>query len=97
MVDPKKSETDALYVDANQSVEEARQHVRDAAAGRGSAQLETALDELEASLAHREAARLRLRDDAWLLTALGAANAIDAQFHGDPARPDEDNPDKTTP
>jgi hypothetical protein len=83
MVDPKNSESDALYEDANQGVEDARQHVRDAAAGLDSAQLESALDELEAALAHREAARLRPQDDDWLLTALGAANAIDPQFHGE--------------
>jgi hypothetical protein len=87
MVDPKKPEpddaADALYEDANQGVEEARQNVRDAAAGLDSPRLETALDELEAALAHREAARLRPQDDDWLLTALGAANAIDPQFHGD--------------
>ncbi|HEV7629191.1 MAG TPA: hypothetical protein VGO89_22085 [Streptomyces sp.] len=97
MVDPKKSEPDALYEDANQDVEEARQNVRDAAAGLDSAQLETALDELEGALAYREAARLRPRDDAWLLTALGAANSIDPQFHGDPPAHPEDDADKTTP
>ncbi|WP_181763611.1 hypothetical protein [Streptomyces albidus (ex Kaewkla and Franco 2022)] len=98
MADPKKSELDALYEDANQGVEEARQHVREAAAGMESTQLETALDELEAALAHREAARARSQDDDWLLTALGAANAIDPQFHGDAAaRPGEDdtNPEPT--
>lgn len=94
MVDPEKPEPDALYEDANQGVEEARQHVRDAAAGEDSAQLNTALDELEAALAHREAARLRPRDDAWLLTALGAANAIDPQFHGEHGtRPDRNDDD----
>ncbi|WP_314174009.1 hypothetical protein [Streptomyces winkii] len=93
MVDPKKPESDALYEDANQGVEDARQHVRDAAAGLDTAQLESALDELEAALAHREAARTRPRDDAWLLTALGAANAIDPQFHGDPV--DTHNEDDT--
>jgi hypothetical protein len=98
MVDPKKSEPDALYEDANQGVEEARQNVRKAASGMDSTQLETALDELEAALAHREAARLRPQDDDWLLTALGAANAIDPQFHGDTAaRPDKDDTDTTTP
>ncbi|MFC4495213.1 hypothetical protein ACFPA8_13835 [Streptomyces ovatisporus] len=92
MVDPEKSEPDALYADADQGVQEARQRVRIAAAGTDSAQLETALDELEAALAHREAARLRPRDDDWVLTALGAANAVDAQFHGDAAaRPDKDD------
>lgn len=91
MADPKKSESDALYEDANRGVEDARQHVRDAAAGTDSARLEAALDELEAALAHREAARQRPQDDTWLLTALGAANAIDAQFHGDhAARTDRD-------
>jgi hypothetical protein len=98
MADPKNSEHDALYADANQGVEEARQHVRDAATGMDGAQLETALDELEAALAHREAARLRPRDDAWLLTALGAANSIDPQFHGNAiARPDKDGSDKEIP
>ena len=96
MADAKESEADALYVDAQQGVAEARRHVRDAAAGTESAQLETALDELEAALAHQEAARARPRDDDWLLTALGAANAIDPEFHGDvhggaAARPDEDS------
>ncbi|HWM35638.1 MAG TPA: hypothetical protein VNS49_00775 [Streptomyces sp.] len=98
MVDPKKAEPDALYVDADQGVEEARRHVRDAAAGTDSATLEAAIDELEAALAHREAARLRPQDDDWLLTALGAANAIDPEFHGDPAaRPATEDSDKTTP
>jgi hypothetical protein len=97
MVDPKKSEPDALYEDADQGVDEARQQVRDAAAGMDTGQLEIALDELEAALAHREAARLRPRDDDWLLTALGAANAIDPQFHGDrEAVPDEDETDTGT-
>ncbi|MGP3988383.1 hypothetical protein [Streptomyces sp. 3N207] len=82
MADPKQSELDALYEDANAGVNEARQRVRDAAAGKDSARLDTALDELEAALAHREAARLRTREDAWILTALGAANAIDPEFHG---------------
>jgi len=82
MADPKQSELDALYEDANAGVMEARQRVRDAAAGKDSARLDTALDELEAALAHREAARLRTREDAWILTALGAANAIDPEFHG---------------
>ncbi|NLU73159.1 hypothetical protein HCC61_10780 [Streptomyces sp. HNM0575] len=96
MVDPKEPESDALYADADEGVEEARRHVREAASGTDTAQLETALDELEAALAHREAARLRLRDDAWVITALGAANAIDPQYHGDPdAEPDD--PDTTTP
>ena len=91
MVDPKKPEPDALYADADQGVEEARQNVRDAASGTDTARLEAALDELEAALAHRESARLRPTDDDWLLTALGAANAIDPQFHGDAAaRPDEE-------
>ncbi|MCH6163771.1 hypothetical protein [Streptomyces marispadix] len=98
MVDPKEPEADALYEDANQGVEEARRHVREAAAGTDSAQLETALDELEAALAHREAARLRLRDDAWVLTALGAANAIDPQYHGDAEDgPDENDTGTTVP
>ncbi|OEU91992.1 hypothetical protein DB35_06775 [Streptomyces abyssalis] len=98
MADPKNSEPDALYEDANQGVEDARQNVRDAAAGLDSSQLESSLDELEAALAHREAARLRSQDDEWLLTALGAANSIDPQFHGDPsARRDTDDTDKTTP
>ncbi|SCK10163.1 hypothetical protein H181DRAFT_00536 [Streptomyces sp. WMMB 714] len=91
MVDPEKSEPDALYADADQGVQEARQRVREAAAGTDGALLETALDELEAALAHREAARRRPRDDAWVLTALGAANALDAQFHGDAATlPEQD-------
>jgi hypothetical protein len=97
MVDPKKSELDALYADANQGVEEARQNVRDAAAGTDTARLEAALDELEAALAHREAARLRPRDDDWLLTALGAANAIDPEFHGDAAAGSEDDSGTSTP
>lgn len=97
MVDPKQSESDALYQDADEGVEEARRHVSEAAAGVDSAQLETALDELEAALAHREAARLRPRDDAWLITALGAANAIDPEFHGDPvARPHRGDGDGAT-
>ncbi|OEV06132.1 hypothetical protein K378_05132 [Streptomyces sp. Amel2xB2] len=90
MVDPNKPQadarpdaSDALYEDANQGVEDARQHVRDAASGTDTAELESALDELEAALAHREAARTRPTDDDWLLTALGAANAIDPEFHGD--------------
>ncbi|QPP10550.1 hypothetical protein G4Z16_09410 [Streptomyces bathyalis] len=82
-------------------MEDARQHVRDASAGTDTARLETALDELEAALAHREAARLRPQDDDWLLTALGAANAIDPEFHGEtavrptdtPSLPNEEEPD----
>ncbi|MBO8200576.1 hypothetical protein KBZ21_34280 [Streptomyces sp. A73] len=78
---------------------EARKRVRDAAAGEDSAGLDTALDELEAALAHREAARLRTREDAWILTALGAANAIDPEFHGgDPTQSsDTDDADDGTP
>ncbi|MFI8849691.1 MULTISPECIES: hypothetical protein [Streptomyces] len=99
MADPKQSELDALYEDANAGVMEARQRVRDAAAGKDSARLDTALDELEAALAHREAARLRTREDAWILTALGAANAIDPEFHGgDPTQAsDADDADDDTP
>lgn len=99
MADPKKSELDALYEDADEGVEEARRHVRDAAAGLDSSQLESSLDELEAALAHREAARLRSEDDEWLLTALGAANAIDPEFHGDPRADgrEQDEGNTTTP
>ncbi|WP_055486210.1 hypothetical protein [Streptomyces sp. WMMB 322] len=101
MVDPQKSEPDALYEDANQGVEDARRHVREASAGTDISRLETALDELEAALAHREAARLRPQDDDWLLTALGAANAIDPEYHGEtadrptdsPSRANEEEPD----
>ncbi|CAM3074078.1 MULTISPECIES: hypothetical protein [Streptomyces] len=84
MTDPDKAQFDLIYEDAKAGVAEARQRVLDASAGGpDSPRLAEALDELEAALAHREAARLRTRDDAWLLTALGAANAIDPQYHGD--------------
>lgn len=92
--DPDKAEFDLLYEDAKAGVAEARQRVLDASAdGPDSARLADALDELEAALAHREAARLRTRDDAWLLTALGAANAIDPEFHGDAPPAVEGPPD----
>ncbi|MFC4493736.1 hypothetical protein ACFPA8_06245 [Streptomyces ovatisporus] len=98
MADAKEPEADALYVDAHQGVVEARRHVRDAAAGTDSVQLENALDELEAALAHQEAARARPGEDDWLLTALGAANAIDPEFHGDAAtRPGEDSAEPEPP
>ncbi|GGO49594.1 hypothetical protein GCM10012287_27290 [Streptomyces daqingensis] len=98
MADRRESEADALYVDAQQGVAEARRHVRDAAAGTDSTQLEIALDELEAALAHQEAARARPQDDDWLLTALGAANAIDPEFHGDVAtRPHQDSAEAEPP
>ncbi|MEW2218109.1 hypothetical protein AB0939_02175 [Streptomyces sp. NPDC006990] len=90
MSDPKQSELDTLYADADAGVQEARQRVRDASVGKDSARLDTALDELEAALAHREAARLRTREDAWILTALGAANAIDPEFHGTDAQQSSD-------
>ncbi|NSC25270.1 hypothetical protein FM076_30610 [Streptomyces albus subsp. chlorinus] len=90
MTDPEKAQFDLLYEDAKAGVAEARQRVLDASAdGPDSDRLAQALDELEAALAHREAARLRTRDDAWLLTALGAANAIDPEYHGEPRSPAE--------